>query len=133
MEIPNANNKNNNGNDIALNSLCRSDSWQFVSDAGSIRDNHISNHFSSPDSLNSLRKDSSNSPLFGSATPEDRMSHNHNNKLSSNSRRKRLYEVRSIFNSVYTSLNLTYNNGCRFNTLVEQYVPFYNSARQSAD
>lgn len=119
VEIPNANRQLDG-------SLCRSDSWQFVSDAGSIRDTHLSNQFSSPDSINSLRKDPNNSPLYNSThfsiTPDDAL------PKSSVSRRKRLCEVRSIFNSAYTSLNFNNNNGCRFTNLVDHFVgPFYST------
>lgn len=124
VEIPNANKNSCN----LSSSLCRSDSWQIVSDAGSIRENIALHHFSSPDSLKSLRKDildNSNSPLYSSSTnfsvtPEDRLP-------KSNKRKKKLLEVRSLFNSAYTSLNFNYN-GCRFTNLVDHFVgPFYST------
>lgn len=128
VEIPNTNKNSENG----AHSLCRSDSWQFVDKAGSIRDNHnMSNHFSSPDSLNSLRKDLSNSPLYNanhfSITPEDKV------QTKLNSRKNRLREVRSIFNSAYTSLNLNHNNGRRVTNLVDHFVGQIYSTRESPE
>ncbi len=128
VEIPNSNKSYENGS----HSLCRSDSWQFVDKAGSIRDHHnMSNHFSSPDSINSLRKDLSNSPLYNAnhfaITHEDQAQ----SKL--NNRKTRLIEVRSIFNSAYNSLNLNHNNGRRVTNLVDHFVGQIYSTRESPD
>lgn len=141
MEIPNSRDKSNNID--SMNSLCRSDSWQFVSEAGSIRESNLSNQFSSPDSITSIRsKDSkdangaTNSPLFSTANLNNSYFTFGSTTDSSNSvgqqrhsrRKKSLLEARSIFNSAYTSLNLNLNNGCRITNLVDHFVgPFYST------
>lgn len=122
VEIPNA--KNNSFQilgDGSLNSLCRSDSWQFVSEAGSIRDQHLSNLYSSPDSLNSLHRKSI-SPSCQSETRSPKPSR----------RKDNLLEVRSLFNSAYTSLSYN-NNGCRFTNLVDHFVGRVYSNRETPE
>lgn len=129
MAIPNAGKKfctttapNGNNNSGHTNkSLSRSDSWQLVTDAGSIRDkyfyqNSLVNHYSSPDSLGSLNRTtgsagggttSSSSGPSGS-TPAKKTASDRLHKA--NRRKERLNEVRSIFNSAYTSLSIEFNN-----------------------
>ncbi|KAH9416125.1 Myotubularin- protein 14, partial [Dermatophagoides pteronyssinus] len=130
-------NGDGSGND---DSLCRSDSWQFVSEASSIIDNHsiLNQHFSSPESFSSLanncnnsndncKKSSSpslnpnNNPLNlpQSSSPTTSLSsfnNQSNNNKNKNKRLKkqryeRLLEVRSLFNSAYMSINFHHNNG----------------------
>lgn len=123
VEIPNARNHSFqvlSGDDSLSSPLSRTDSWQFVSEAGSIRDNHISNLYSSPDSLNSLHRKS----ISPSCQSDNR-------SLKLNGRKENLLEVRSLFNSAYTSLS--YNNGCRFTNLVDQFVGRVYSNRETPE
>ncbi|XP_027196703.2 egg-derived tyrosine phosphatase [Dermatophagoides pteronyssinus] len=121
-----------NGND---DSLCRSDSWQFVSEASSIIDNHsiLNQHFSSPESFSSLANNNSNDNCKKSSSPSlnpnnnplnlsqssspttlssfNNQSNNNKNKNKKKQRYERLLEVRSLFNSAYMSINFHHNNG----------------------
>ncbi|KAF7490192.1 Myotubularin-related protein 14 [Sarcoptes scabiei] len=113
VEIPNSRNYNLNSTPNQYDgSLGRSDSWQFVSEASSIIDNHfLHHHYSSPDSITSLNKKSI-SPIN---CVQD------SNKQTKNIRDKRLLEVRSLFNSAYTSINVNQNGvGCSLTNFVDQ-------------
>lgn len=115
VEIPNTKNTNSIQNN-SDNSLCRSESWQFVSDASSIIDNHFLNQYSSPDSLSSLKNKSTSPINYFSNNQTSIIS----DKKIKNSRRKdRLLEVRSLFNSAYTSINFNQNNGCTLTNFVD--------------
>ncbi|OTF71275.1 hypothetical protein BLA29_000132 [Euroglyphus maynei] len=126
VQIPNANNNNNHhhhhqsdqSHSLSNDSLCRSDSWQFVSEASSIIDNHsiLNQHFSSPESFSSLVNNNDNkskkSPLNINQNPSSNISTiKTNNNYRLKKRSERLLEVRSLFNSAYMSINFHHNNG----------------------
>nr|XP_046918073.1 myotubularin-related protein 14-like [Dermatophagoides farinae] len=150
VQIPNSNNHyhhhhhnhhhhSDQSHSLSNGSLCRSDSWQFVSEASSIIDNHsiLNQHFSSPESFSSLANANNNnnnnnssnnrhhsnsgnkkcqSPLNFNANSSTLSSssslliQSNNNHRSRTKRGERLLEVRSLFNSAYMSINSHHHN-----------------------
>ncbi|XP_054168394.1 myotubularin-related protein 14-like [Oppia nitens] len=132
--------------DNDLSSLSRSDSWQLVSDTGSIRETSL--RYSSPDSLSSPKTNgnsidtssSSNSDncdfknSFLNNNKKDRINSNNGKDLSKTTqRRERLQAVRSIFYNSYSSaIGFKFKNGlndnsARFSTLLDQFAGLYST------
>ena len=120
-----------------LSSLSRSDSWQLVSDTGSIRESSM--RYSSPDSLSSP-KANGNSVETSSSSNSDNCESKHSNRVNeriserknfpknnNNIRKERLQAVRSVFYNSYSSaIGFKFKNGAdhptRLSSLIDQFA-----------
>lgn len=93
--------------------LTRSDSWQLVSETGSIRDFSIKNSFNSPDSLSSRKSNGTSTSSTSSGEVKINKNSRFGCSLSSKSERKeKLQAVRSIFYNAYSaSIGFKFQNG----------------------
>ncbi|CAG2171191.1 unnamed protein product [Oppiella nova] len=135
-----------NNVDNGLSSLSRSDSWQIVSDTGSIREGSM--RYSSPDSISSPKTngnsvDTSSSSNSDNCEPKHSIHANVKRERDLNNgkdlprthymRRERLQSVRSIFYNSYSSAigfkfkNGGDNNPTRLATLIDQFAGLYSS------
>ena len=121
-----------------LSSLSRSDSWQLVSDTGSIRESSM--RYSSPDSLSSP-KTNGNSVETSSSSNSDTLESKHSNRVndrnermtdkngfpkSNQMRKERLQAVRSLFYNSYSSaIGFKFKNGGDSSTRLSSIIDHF--------
>lgn len=123
----------------SLSSLSRSDSWQLVSDTGSIREYSVLHSCQSPDSLSSPKTNGNSSDASSVNSNGDHSEPKHTNgrkevknsrncapKMSS-IRKERLQAVRSIFYNAYSAaIGFKFKNGTenptRLSSLIDHFA-----------
>ncbi len=120
--------------DNSVSSLSRSDSWQLVSDTGSIREYSVRYNCHSPDSLSSPKTNGNSTEASSSSSDQSEpklrtdIMNNRNCLPKTNSLRKeRLQAVRSIFYNAYSAaIGFKFKNGAenptRLSSLIDHFA-----------